>query len=698
MDDAIIEKIVNGVPLEPAEKEEFTFLLRLIGNYGSTKSLVDSLFRLESAEPLATAPRMYAFGLVAGTGSPPDFENTDFTGTFLIYPPITLPNGDTADIGGMFQGKIMWYGNSTTGKLVAAGSQLILDFRGLTSTSQGVLAQVDLGDTLLFYMGGLRIQGLPKMGMHSISLSGVEMITNGDFETGDFTGWTQVGTPTIANDSPSGLYCVLVDQGTNYIKTTLTTVSGLRYLIRFNYKIGTGEAVPTWNGVGIDSDAATDDADGSWRSVLYSYLATGTSTVISFQSYGGTCYIDNISVMEQSGLSSMATGLTSTAIAEWRVSDLIDINAGRVSFTLTGDLKTNVPIDIAESSPGTPDNGYGSFYPKSNGLPYFKNDSGVEIGLAGGDGWIPSPNSWSYSSGIRTQAYTNDPAAGASIVLNMTNTAGFLVGDSVTVSSSAGSEVARIDSIVANTSITVNALALNHTTTSPLVTLNENTFVISVNADVTALIGVGDRIKLTQTTTKYFGVQAVGSYSGGATLITVFGGTDYTLANAAITNPFYSHAKTPFGWPADPNKWAVLVSDSNRCQKVTPTQNVWYGGTGLSSPGPSIRVPIGCWYPSYKALLDTFDTTVTDYNIYATLSTANNTEADTDMTTLVVLTTPSGTYKIWNTPVMQRALPITVSANETRYLNIKTSTTTSDNIDIRGDALPTILRLAWAYL
>lgn len=62
-----------------------------------------------------------------------------------------------------------------------------------------------------------------------------------------------------------------------------------------------------------------------------------------------------------------------------------------------------------------------------------------------------------------------------------------------------------------------------------------------------ALAGVlmtGDRIKLTQTTTKYFYVTSV---SG--TIITITGGTDYTLANAAITLPFYSKELTPFSFP-----------------------------------------------------------------------------------------------------------------------------------------------------
>jgi len=54
----------------------------------------------------------------------------------------------------------------------------------------------------------------------------------------------------------------------------------------------------------------------------------------------------------------------------------------------------------------------------------------------------------------------------------------------------------------------------------------------------------GDKIKLTQTTVKYFSIVAVAD-----TLLTVTGGIDYTVANATITSPYYSHAESPIGFP-----------------------------------------------------------------------------------------------------------------------------------------------------
>lgn len=68
---------------------------------------------------------------------------------------------------------------------------------------------------------------------------------------------------------------------------------------------------------------------------------------------------------------------------------------------------------------------------------------------------------------------------------------------------------------------------------------------INVPSGATSLYQVGDKIKLTQTTAKYFIVTAVAN-----TLLTVTGGSDYSVANAAITSPCYSHSDYPFGWPS----------------------------------------------------------------------------------------------------------------------------------------------------
>lgn len=70
----------------------------------------------------------------------------------------------------------------------------------------------------------------------------------------------------------------------------------------------------------------------------------------------------------------------------------------------------------------------------------------------------------------------------------------------------------------------------------------------TVPAADAARMSVGTKIWLTQTTSKYFYVTGI---SG--TTITVTGGSDYTVANAAITAPYFSNAATPQGFPGGLN-------------------------------------------------------------------------------------------------------------------------------------------------
>lgn len=73
--------------------------------------------------------------LLTGNSGDPRDSTDPYTGTFMVYPPITLPNGDTADIGGMNAGVIQWYGNSTNGKFYTAAGEIVQDSTGIHLTA-----------------------------------------------------------------------------------------------------------------------------------------------------------------------------------------------------------------------------------------------------------------------------------------------------------------------------------------------------------------------------------------------------------------------------------------------------------------------------------------------------------------------------------------------------------------------------------
>lgn len=186
---------------------------------------------------------------------------------------------------------------------------------------------------------------------------------------------------------------------------------------------------------------------------------------------------------------------------------------------------------------------------KTDNKLYKVDHLGVETEVGAGGGSVAIPVSgWVDKTGQtwtrRSQAYTNDPAAGSNIALNMTDTQGFIMGDTVNVSSSAGNENARIVAVVANTSITVDTLALNHTTTTPVVT-HLNCFTVAT--DLTADYRKGTKIRYKDGGSYKYGSVKASSYVS-VTAVTMMPNTDYTIGSSAITDNYISHIENPEGW------------------------------------------------------------------------------------------------------------------------------------------------------
>jgi hypothetical protein len=125
---------------------------------------------------------------------------------------------------------------------------------------------------------------------------------------------------------------------------------------------------------------------------------------------------------------------------------------------------------------------------------------------------------------------------------------------------------------------------------------DDPTYTFTITGNYTGRYSVGMKIKLTQTTVKYFIITAI-SYSNPNTTVTVYGGTDYDLADAAITLPYYSMVKAPYGFPMSPLKWRETVSDTTDRYKTNPVQSTVYGGANAWTSGDNITVtaPIGAW-------------------------------------------------------------------------------------------------------
>lgn len=217
------------------------------------------------------------------------------------------------------------------------------------------------------------------------------------------------------------------------------------------------------------------------------------------------------------------------------------------------------------------------------------------------------------------------------------------------------------------------------------------TYILNTTANITGTIGEGMKFKLNHLNReKFFFVSNV-AITGAISYLTLYGGTDYTLTTGAITNPHYSPSREPFGFPTDPDKWTVETTNNADQTQSSPTTNTWYNLGSLQ-----ITVPIGKWYVSYKVLARVSRAAATATNMASTLSNANNTESDPDMTTFVTLNGASGTLVML---VTQHALPkvFKQSSKTTYFLNGRT-TAGADSIGHRGDVGTTIIRARTAYL
>lgn len=93
----------------------------------------------------------------------------------------------------------------------------------------------------------------------------------------------------------------------------------------------------------------------------------------------------------------------------------------------------------------------------------------------------------------------------------------------------------------------------------------------TVSGDQTAVFTKGTRLKLTQTTGKFF-VVVGSSHSAGTTTVTVTAGDDYSLANAAITDNYYSYQANPQGFPTWFAYTPSIVAGFSGTPTVSPAQ------------------------------------------------------------------------------------------------------------------------------
>lgn len=215
------------------------------------------------------------------------------------------------------------------------------------------------------------------------------------------------------------------------------------------------------------------------------------------------------------------------------------------------------------------------------------------------------------------------------------------------------------------------------------------TFTIA-GVDKTTKYYPGMKVKLTQTTDKFFIITKVAFSTD--TTVTIYGGTDYDLANAAITSPTYSTAATPPAFPKQKSKWTVEVTDTTQRTQAGPSASTWYN----INAAEKIDIPIGAWDVDYEVCAAVDNASATQVDVYVTLSTANNSESDKKFTSLMQISGASGNMN--NVTTTKRGREIALTSKATYYLNSKTDNAGIDNLNHRNDLATLVIRAVSQYI
>lgn len=153
--------------------------------------------------------------------------------------------------------------------------------------------------------------------------SATTVVTNGGFETGDFTGWTQIGNSDFngvtcpgAGSVPEGSCQAFFGPygSTGGIEQTLTTAIGQAYVISFDYAGDGGTPGSFEVDFGGQVLLAQADAPAATQTYSFSVIATTATTNLTFQFRDDTGFmlLDNVqaaAVPEPASVALMGIGL-----------------------------------------------------------------------------------------------------------------------------------------------------------------------------------------------------------------------------------------------------------------------------------------------------------------------------------------------------------------------------------------------------
>lgn len=239
--------------------------------------------------------------------------NNPFTGVGMISPGLTVGT-DQAAIFGMNTGVLQFWLSALTGKIFGGKGAVVIDEDGIAIPEGGdaILFQNSNEGYTIFSMQG------PGARINNYSVeSATNLISNGDFETGDFTSWTETDATSklsvVVDSSDPNNYVFKIAAGatsSNYITQNLSTAKG-KFKISFRAKTDNANV-----NIGFEA-ALTKDVriygNKDWRNItiFFNTLGFGDASSVKIYATPGAStnlYIDDLSVVALDGYSEVALG------------------------------------------------------------------------------------------------------------------------------------------------------------------------------------------------------------------------------------------------------------------------------------------------------------------------------------------------------------------------------------------------------
>lgn len=145
---------------------------------------------------------------------------------------------------------------------------------------------------------------------------------------------------------------------------------------------------------------------------------------------------------------------------------------------------------------------------------------------------------------------------------------------------------------------------------------------------------------------------------GSDTDVTVFTGTDHTIPNDTLTNPYYSTQSVPFGFPRGRDKWTIEALGFTGSEALS-------NDTFVNAVGGSISVPVGSWVLEHQGSFSVDSDVAVSAWVGGGLSTAPTSVSDSRMIAGQLIRTSSGSPSYLYS---HKSNNISVSATTTYYL------------------------------